>query len=241
MTPNQRKNETLAIVEDLLMMALDGPVLLLLEDAHWSDQTTQTLIDRLLKRIGREHALVLITHRPELKTNWSEHAQATQINCKPIGQDHCAALIRQVANRMQMDDSLVQEIIARSDGVPLFAQELTKAVMDLRSVGPSAVPLTLQDSLMARLDRWVAPRTSPRSLRFSGANSPLRCWKRLLVRAGELRAALVRLRESGLIFEAGNEDGPSYSFNHSLVQEAAYESLPRSRRLSLHKQIADHL
>src|SRR5471030_241318 len=82
MTPDQRKNETLAIVEDLLMMALDGPVLLLLEDAHWSDQTTQTLIDRLLKRIGREHALVLITHRPELKTNWSEHAQCTQINCK---------------------------------------------------------------------------------------------------------------------------------------------------------------
>ena len=76
MTPNQRKNETLAIVEDLLMMSLDGPVLLLLEDAHWSDQTTQTLIERLLKRIGREHALVLITHRPELKTNWSEHAQA---------------------------------------------------------------------------------------------------------------------------------------------------------------------
>ena len=105
MTPDQRKNETLAIVEDLLMMALDGPVLLLIEDAHWSDQTTQTLIERLLKRIGREHALVLITHRPELETNWSEHAQGTQINCKPIGQDHCAALIRQVANRTQMDDS----------------------------------------------------------------------------------------------------------------------------------------
>ena len=79
-------------------------MLLLLEDAHWSDQTTQTLIERLLKRIGREHALVLITHRPELKTNWSEHPQGTLITCKPIGHEHCAALIRHVASRTQMDD-----------------------------------------------------------------------------------------------------------------------------------------
>jgi predicted ATPase len=71
----------------------------LLEDAHWSDQTTQTLIERMLKRIGREHALVLITHRPELKTNWSEHPQATLITCKQIGHEHCAALIRNVASR----------------------------------------------------------------------------------------------------------------------------------------------
>ena len=238
MTPNQRKNETLAIVEDLLMMALDGPVLLLIEDAHWSDQTTQTLIDRLLKRIGREHALVLITHRPELKTNWSEHAQGTQINCKPIGQDHCAALIRQVANRTQMDDSLVQEIIARSDGVPLFAQELTKAVLDLRSVGPSAVPLTLQDSLMARLDRLGRAKDIAQIASVFGRQFSFALLEAVAgASPSDLRAALVRLRESGLVFEAGNEDGLSYSFNHSLVQEAAYESLPRSRRQLLHMKL----
>jgi class 3 adenylate cyclase len=243
MTPNQRKNETLAIVEDLLMMALDGPVLLLLEDAHWSDQTTQTLIDRLLKRIGREHALVLITHRPELKTNWSEHAQGTQVNCKPIGQDHCAALIRQVASQMQMDDSLVREIIARSDGVPLFAQELTRAVMDLRSVGPSAVPLTLQDSLMARLDRLGRAKDVAQIASVFGRQFSFALLEAVAgASPGDLRTALVRLRESGLIFEAGNEeDGLSYSFNHSLVQEAAYESLSRSRRQSLHNEIARHL
>jgi class 3 adenylate cyclase/ABC-type lipoprotein export system ATPase subunit len=242
MTPNQRKNETLAIVEDLLMMALDGPVLLLIEDAHWSDQTTQTLIDRLLKRIGREHALVLITHRPELKTNWSEHPQGSQINCKPIGQDHCAALIRQVANRMQIDDSLVQEIITRSDGVPLFAQELTKAVMDLRSVGPSAVPLTLQDSLMARLDRLGRAKDVAQIASVFGRQFSFALLEAVAgASPSDLREALVRLRESGLVFEAGNEDGLSYSFNHSLVQEAAYESLSRSRRQQLHHEIARHL
>ena len=242
MTPNQRKNETLAIVEDLLMMALDGPVLLLIEDAHWSDQSTQTLIDRLLKRIGREHALVLITHRPELKTNWSEHAQGTQINCKPIGHDHCAALIRQVANRMQMDDTLVQEIITRSDGVPLFAQELTRAVLDLRSVDPSAVPLTLQDSLMARLDRLGRAKEVAQIASVFGRQFSLALLEAVAgASQSDLREALVRLRESGLVFEAGNEDGLSYSFNHSLVQEAAYESLSRSRRQSLHNEIARHL
>ena len=209
MTPNQRKEETLAILEDLLMAPLDGPVLLLLEDAHWSDQTTQTLIERLLKRIGREHALVLITHRPELKTNWSEHPQATLITCKQIGHEHCAALIRNVASRMQMDDALIREIVTRSDGVPLFAEELTKAVLDLRSLGPGAVPLTLQDSLMARLDRLgpakdIAQIASVIGRQFSYAM--------LEAIAGasdiDLRAALARLRESGLIFEVGN-DGES--------------------------------
>src|SRR5580658_10044161 len=242
MTPNQRKEETLAILEDLLMAPLDGPVLLLLEDAHWSDQTTQTLIERVLKRIGREHALVLITHRPELKTNWSEHPQATLITCKQIGHEHCAALIRNVASQTQMDDTLIREIVTRSDGVPLFAEELTKAVLDLRSLGASAVPLTLQDSLMARLDRLgpakdVAQIASVIGRQFSHAL--------LEAIAGEsdvgLRSALARLRESGLIFEAGNDDELSYSFNHSLVQEAAYESLSRSRRQSLHKEIAYHL
>ena len=242
MTPNQRKEETLAILEDLLMAPLDGPVLLLLEDAHWSDQTTQTLIERLLKRIGREHALVLITHRPELKTNWSEHPQGTLITCKQIGHEHCAALIRNVASRMQMDDTLIREIVTRSDGVPLFAEELTKAVLDLRSLGAGAVPLTLQDSLMARLDRLgrakdIAQIASVIGRQFSHAL--------LEAIAGandiDLRSALARLRESGLIFEAGNDGESSYSFNHSLVQEAAYESLSRSRRQSLHKEIAHHL
>ena len=242
MTPNQRKEETLTILEDLLMAPLDGPVLLLLEDAHWSDQTTQTLIERLLKRIGREHALVLITHRPELKTNWSEHPQGTLITCKQIGHEHCAALIRNVASRMQMDDTLIREIVTRSDGVPLFAEELTKAVLDLRSLGASAVPLTLQDSLMARLDRLGPAKDIAQIASVIGRQFSYALLEAIAGASDiDLRAALARLRESGLIFEAGNEGESSYSFNHSLVQEAAYESLSRSRRQSLHKEIAHHL
>ncbi|HXW30764.1 MAG TPA: AAA family ATPase [Xanthobacteraceae bacterium] len=242
MTPNQRKAETLAILEDLLMAPLDGPVLLLLEDAHWSDQTTQTLIERLLKRVGREQALVLITHRPELKTNWSEHPQATLITCKQIGHEHCAALIRNVASRTQMDDTLIREIVTRSDGVPLFAEELTKAVLDLRSLGAGAVPLTLQDSLMARLDRLGRAKDIAQIASVIGRQFAYALLEAIAGTSDiDLRSALARLRESGLIFEAGSDGESSYSFNHSLVQEAAYESLSRSRRQSLHKEIAHHL
>jgi class 3 adenylate cyclase/ABC-type lipoprotein export system ATPase subunit len=242
MTPNQRKEETLAILEDLLMASLDGPVLLLLEDAHWSDQTTQTLVDRVLKRVGTEHALVLITHRPELKTNWSDHPQCTLIACKQIGREHCAALIRNVASRAQMDDTLIREIVARSDGVPLFAQELTKAVLDLRSLGAGAVPLTLQDTLMARLDRMGRAKDIAQIAAVIGRQFSHELLEAIAGASDvDLRSALARLRESGLIFEAGSDGESSYSFNHSLVQEAAYESLSRTRRQSLHKEIAHHL
>jgi hypothetical protein len=217
-------------------------VLLLLEDAHWSDQTTQTLIERLLKRIAREQALVLITYRPELKTNWSEHPHGTLITCKQIGHEHCAALIRNVASRTQMDDMLIREIVTRSDGVPLFAEELTKAVLDLRSLGASAVPLTLQDSLMARLDRLGRAKDIAQIASVIGRQFSYALLEAIAGASDiDLRSALARLRESGLIFEAGNDGASSYSFNHSLVQEAAYESLSRSRRQALHKEIASHL
>ena len=242
MTQNQRKNETLAILEDVLMAPLDGPVLLLLEDAHWSDHTTQTLIDRLLRRIGREHALVLITHRPELKTNWSEHPQATQISCKPIGPEHCAALIRQIASRTQIGNSLIQEIVSRSDGVPLFAQELTKAVLDLRSVGPGTVPLTLQDTLMARLDRLGRAKEIAQIASVFGRQFSFPLLEAISGASdSDLRTALARLGESGLVFEAEHDGELNYVFNHSLVQEAAYESLSRNRRQLLHNKIARHL
>ena len=144
--------------------------------------------------------------------------------------------------RTQIEDSLIEEIVARSDGVPLFVEELTKAVLDLRLAGAGAVPLTLQDSLMARLDRLGDAKDIAQIASVIGRQFSYTSLKAIAGRGDpELRAALVRLRESGLIFEAGTDGKTSYNFNHSLVQEAAYESLSRSRRQSLHEQIAQHL
>jgi class 3 adenylate cyclase len=242
MTPNQRKNETLSILEDLLLATEAGPVLLLLEDAHWSDQTTQALVERLLDRVAREPALILITYRPELKTSWADHSGVDLIGCKPIGYEPCAALIRQIAAG-RVADALIHEIAKRSDGVPLFAEELTKAVLDLRPSDPGAVPLTLQDSLMARLDRLGRAKEIAQIASVIGRQFSYAMLEAIAGASGdELRLALAQLRASGLVLAAGNGGQEStFSFKHALVQEAAYESLSRSRRQSLHKDIATHL
>ncbi len=243
MTPSQRNEETLAVLEDLLLASHEGPVLLLVEDLHWSDQTTRSLIDRILKRLGRSKALVVITLRPELKTNWSDRPDVTSINCKPIGDEHCGALIRQVASKHQIGESLIRDIAARSDGVPLFAEELTKAVLELRSRDAGAVPLTLQDTLMARLDRLGRAKDIAQIAAVIGRQFSFDLLQAIAGSSeADLRAGLARLREAGLVFAADGHDQPTvYSFNHSLAQEVAYESLSRDRRQVFHNAIAHSL
>ena len=240
MTAAQRNLEILAILEDIVLATPDGvPVLLLLEDAHWSDPTTQTLVERLLSHIESRSVLALITHRPEFSKPWGDHAQATAISCKPLGHDHCVALARRAAGNWPIDDALIQQIVDRSDGVPLYVEELTKAVIDMQAAHSVIVPSTLQDSLMSRLDRLgdakeIALVASVIGRHFS---YPL-----LAAIAGAqeeaLRGGLRRLLGAGLVFAAGDAQDGDYSFNHSLVQEAAYESLSRSRRQALHLSIA---
>jgi class 3 adenylate cyclase len=243
LTPTQRKEETLALLERLVLAPKEGPVLLLLEDAHWSDQTSQVLIDRILKRIGKSSALAVITLRPELHTAWSDHPDATVINCKPIDVEHCEALIRQVASTQPIEETIIREIVARSDGVPLFAEELTKAIVDLRPADASAIPLTLQDTLMARLDRLGRAKDVAQIASVIGRQFSLGVLRAIAgANDNDLKSALTRLREAGLFFEVdGQNQLPDYSFNHSLVQEAAYESLSRDRRQMFHKAIAEFL
>ena len=240
MTPAQRKNATFEVLEAFLVAPLEGAtVLLLVEDLHWSDPSTQALIERLLDRIERDQALVVVTHRPEMKTAWGEHAHATPLICKPLGREHCAALARHVASRAGMDEALIREITDRSDGVPLYVEELTKAVLTLQSPGSGAVPLTLQDSLMARLDRLGGAKDIAQVASVIGRQFP-HDMLATIAELGEsdLRAGLERLRESGLVFGAGEDEEAAYSFKHALIQEAAYDSLSRERRQALHAKIA---
>jgi class 3 adenylate cyclase len=243
MTPAQRKAETLAILEDFLLAPMEGePVLLLLEDAHWSDPTTQSLVERLLQRIETQRVLALITQRPEFKTTWASHPQATAIHCKPLGREQCAALIRQVARQADMDDSLIQQIAARSDGVPLYAEELTKSVLEQQAAGTATVPTTLQDSLMARLDRLGRAKDVAQTAAVIGRQFSLPLLAAIAdADDPQLREGLERLQDSGLIFEFRGANEPGFSFNHSLVQEAAYESVSTNRRQALHRRIAAHL
>ena len=243
MTTAQRNMEILAILEDFVLATPDDvPVLLLLEDAHWSDPTTQSLVERLLSRIGTRKVLALVSHRPEFRRPWGEHINATAISCKPLGHDQSAAIARRAAGEWPINEALIQQIVERSDGVPLYVEELTKAVIDMQAAQAVAVPLTLQDSLMSRLDRLgeaedIALVASVIGRRFS---YPLLAAIAGLQEA-TLRAGLDRLLGAGLVFATEDSQEDGYSFNHSLVQEAAYESLSRSRRQALHLRIAELL
>src|SRR5262245_30033598 len=173
MTAAQRKNATLEILEAFLVAPLDGAtVLLLLEDAHWSDPTTQTLIERLLGRIDSDHALIVVTHRPEMKAVWVDHLHVTPLRCRQLGREHCVALARHLASRWGIDDALLQEIASRSDGVPLYVKELTRAVLAQKSPNSDAVPLTLRDSLMARLDRLGGAKAIAQTASVIGRQFP---------------------------------------------------------------------
>jgi len=241
MTPAQRNAEILAILEELVLATPDGlPVLFLLEDAHWSDPTTQNLVERLLARIESRSVLAVITHRPEFSKNWSDRAQATALTCKPLARDQCAAIARHVAGDHAIDDALIEQIVNRGDGVPLYVEELTKAVIDMQTA--VVVPSTLRDSLMSRLDRLgdakeIALVASVIGRRFSYP---------MLAEVAEvpestLEAALGRLLGAGMVFAVEDSGLRGYSFNHSLVQEAAYETLSNSRRQALHLSIARQL
>ena len=152
-TPAQRKAATLALlVDELVRMGDSDPVLIVLEDAHWIDATTLEMMMRLTDSIGRARSLAVVTARPDFAPPWLARPQATLLTLGRLGRQECAQLVAGVAAAHGLSAETVAAIVAKTDGVPLFVEELTRSVME--SAGEDgAVPATLKDSLMARLDR----------------------------------------------------------------------------------------
>ncbi len=238
MTAAQIKSELMDVLAGrLLALAEAAPVLLLLEDAHWVDPTTRELFDAIVDRIEAATVAVIITHRPEFVPSWTGRPNVTALAFNRMSGQDCAAIVRNLA-ASSLPADLVEEILRRSDGVPLYLEELTKAVLEAGTSQP-AVPPTLQDSLMARLDRLgrvkdVAQMASVIGREFQ---RPLLAAVAGVLGDRELDDALLRLVEAGLVFPRGNLVEGRYSFKHALVQEAAYESLLRARRQPLHAAI----
>ena len=239
MTAAQRQSRTLEILEDFIVAEATGSLLLLVEDAHWIDPTSATLLGRLLKRIDRERILALISNRPEWTPDWQQHPSASVIRCKPLARERCAEMVRALALHHALDDAKVGEIVARSDGVPLFVEELTKAVIDARAGDDAQVPATLRDSLMARLDRLDDAKAVAQVAAVAGREFELGGVMAMTgLDAAALTPALDKLLRSGLVFEVAEGGGHVYSFSHALIQEEAYQSLPRTRRVDLHRCLA---
>jgi len=218
------------------------------EDAHWIDPSSRELLDLAVERVARLPVLLLVTFRPEFEPPWIGQPHVAALTLSRLGPREAAALVRRVAGGAALADDLVAEIVARTDGVPLFVEELTKAVLEAGAAGtvaatpPAAlaVPATLHASLVARLDR-LGP--GAREVAQVGAAVGREFSHELLAAvAGRdeagLAAALDRLAGAGLVTRRGAPPTASYVFKHILVQDAAYGMLLRDRRRRLHGRIA---
>ncbi|RWP32890.1 AAA family ATPase [Mesorhizobium sp.] len=251
--PQRIKQRTLEIlVEQLAGLAKQKPVLAVYEDVHWIDPSTLELLGLVIERVQRLPALVLITFRPEFSPPGTSHAHVTQLSLSRLTRRHGAAVALRVTGGKALPREVLDQIMARTDGVPLFVEELTKTVLEsglLRDVGnhfeltgtlpPLAIPATLHDSLMARLDH-LAPVKEVAQI---GAVIGREFSHDLLAAVaphdeGKLQDALAQLCRSELIYCRGAPPEATYSFKHALVQDAAYSSLLKTRRQQMHARIA---
>jgi class 3 adenylate cyclase len=236
LTPAQRKAATIALLNDeIVRLGETGPVLLVLEDAHWIDATTLELMTRLADSIGPARVLAVVTGRPEFAPPWQARPHATLLTLGRLGRAECTQLVAGVAAAHGLSAETVAAIVVKTDGVPLFIEELTKSVMEAAG---EAVPATLKDSLRALLDRLGEAREVAQIASVIGRVFPFALLDAVAPKGNELEGALAKLAAAGIVFPAGRGAERSYSFKHALVRDAAYESLLLSRRRDWHERIA---
>jgi class 3 adenylate cyclase len=253
MAPPEQKERTIAALIALFEgLSKDAPVLAFLEDVHWIDPSSLDVFGRLVNRLPRLRVLLVITFRPEFAAPWIGGAHVASLQLNRFGRRQALAMVDGVAGGKALPDEVLDQIIAKTDGVPLFVEELTKTVLEsglLReesgayvlssALTPLAIPSTLQDSLMARLDR-LAP---VKEIAQIGAAIGREFSYRLLeaaapIQGPALQDALGQLIAADLIHARGTPPEAAYVFKHALVQDTAYASLLRSRRQRIHADIA---
>ncbi|HME21712.1 MAG TPA: AAA family ATPase [Acetobacteraceae bacterium] len=256
LSPHRKKERTLeALIRQLEGLARRQPVVMVFEDAHWTDPTSRELLDLAVERVRSLPVLLIVTFRPEFQPPWTGQPQVSVVALNRLDRRDRIALVGQLARGKALPDEVVDQIVERADGVPLFVEELTKSVLEsglLReeadrylldgALPPFAVPTSLHDSLMARLDRLASVRLVAQIGAAIG-----REFSYVLLHAvsslpeNELQTALAGLVASELVFQRGMPPDAVYSFKHALVQDAAHGSLLRSARQQLHAQIAEAL
>jgi class 3 adenylate cyclase len=252
LAPDQHRQGTLeALTAQLAELAQQRPVLMVVEDAHWVDPTSLEAFGRTVERVKTLPVLLVVTFRPEFTAPWVGQSHVMSLTLNRLGEREAAAMVTRLVDNRELPADIIYEIVERTDGVPLFVEEMTKAVIEAgneeegrRAAGaiPStalAVPASLHASLMARLDRLgsakeVAQIGAAIGREFSHALLAAVMRKR----EAELKSALDRLITAGLLFPQGLPPHATYLFKHALVQDAAYGTLLRERRRQLHADIA---
>ena len=255
LSPQQRRQRTFeALTTQIVSLAEQRPVLMLFEDVHWIDPTSLEALGRGIDRIKTVGVLLIITYRTEFEPPWLGRPYITSLSLNRLGEREIGAMIDRVAGNHKLAETIRQDIVERTDGIPLFVEEMTRAVLEAENEGdarrtaaavPSsavAVPASLHASLMARLDRLG----SAKDVAQIGAAMGREFSHALLAAVmgkpdAELRSALDRLVFAGLLFRQGVPPYATYLFKHALVQDAAYGTLLREPKRALHNRIATTL
>ena len=248
----QRRRTFAALLDQFENLARQKPILLLFEDAHWADATSLELLDLTVERVRHIPVLALFIMRPEFEPSWIGLPNVSTLMLGRLDRDNVESIVTQVTGGRTLPTEVMNQIVAKTDGNPLFVEELTKAVLEgdilvkdadsYRLDGPLpplAIPATLQDSLMARLDRLAPVKEIGQIGAVIGREFSYSLMREVGGRdETALKHALVKLERAELVFRRGAPPEAIYSFKHALVRDAAYESLLKSRRNQLHGQIA---
>ena len=256
MSPQLQKERTVeALANALLMSSAQAPLLFLVEDMHWADPSSLETAGRAVERLRDKPILALFTFRPEFAAPWSHLDYATPLALGRMGRARVRELVARVTGGKALPDTVEAEIVAKTDGVPLFVEELTKTVLESGIVeerdgawalsGPLtslAIPSTLRDSLMARLDRLGPSKEVAQIGACLGREFPHALLSAISpLDDAALQESLAQLIAAELIFSTGASSDTSYTFKHALIQDVAYESLLKSRRQQLHAKLAEVL
>ena len=254
LSPGIRMQRTLAVLLSRLVSRSERqPQLIIFEDAHWFDHSSNEVLQRAIKQLQALPILFVITARPEFRPRWINQPQVTLRTLNPLSRRERTSLIAHLTKGKPLSEPVLQQIVDRTDGVPLFVEELTKTVVELELLHDQAdhcalcgqlpeiaLPATLQGSLVARLDRLGAVREIAQEAAAIGREFPYELLAAVTERdEQELVNGLDRLVEADLVRQCGLPPKASYSFKHTLVQDAAYSMLLRTKRKALHARIAE--
>jgi class 3 adenylate cyclase/predicted ATPase len=248
----KRRKALAALIAQIEKLAQRSPVLMLFEDAHWADPTSIELLTLIIERLQRLPVLLVVTFRPDFQAPWVGQPNVTALTLNRLSQRERAILVNHITGGKALPLGLLDQIVERTDGVPLFVEELTKAMLESEQLQedcdryvieqpmqPLAIPTTLQASLMARVDRLGPAREV---LQIGAAIGREFSYEVLAAVAGLpdgiLQDALIRLTESVLLFLRGAPPNATYTFKHALMQDTAYSTMLRARRQQLHLAIA---
>jgi len=255
LAPELRRQKTLeALTSQLAELARRQPVLMIFEDAHWVDPTSLEVFGRTVDRIKTLPTLLTVTFRPEFNAPWAGQSHVTSLMLNRLGEREAVAIITRLVGNKELPADVMAEIVERTDGIPLFVEEMTKAVLEAEGESearrtaatvPSpalSVPASLHASLMARLDR-LGPAKEVAQIGAAIGREFSHALLAAVMRKPEteLDAALDRLTVAGLLFRQGIPPHATYLFKHALVQDAAYGTLLREPRRALHTRIAEAL